>query len=245
MGQREQWLGRIAATACAAGLALIASAGSAAAQQGAPAGEELDAGRFAIRVGDRAAGTEVFAIRRVGTKVRAVGRMQVENGGGALWPFEVRMQTNADFEPEIYELRFMEGPTQTVVGRRTETGLLIHSATDAGERFKEFATEPGTLIVEQGTAHHYVLMFERLSRGGAVPGGNVPVLVPSRNMEANARISRIDVTTRSVSGRDVRVARYDVQLDGQQAEVWVDPGGRVLRISMPDSGWMATRTEGE
>ena len=75
--------------------------------------------------------------------------------------------------------------------------------------------------------------------------GEVPVLVPSLNIEGTARVSRIDVTTRSVGGRDVRVARYDVQLDGRQAEVWIDPGGQVLRISMPDSGWLATRTEGE
>lgn len=230
-----------------AGLTLLADPTAlAAAQQTGAAGEELDAGRFEILVGDRGVGTEVFAIRKVGTKVRAVGRLQVENGEDSWWPFEVRLQTNANFEPEIYELRFLAGPTQTVVGRRTEHGLMIHTATDAGERFKEFGTEPGTLILEHGTAHHYVLLFERLTTDAAgALAGTLPIIVPSTNTAATVRVGRIDEVTRSLAGRDVRVTRYDVQLDGKQVEVWVGPGGRILRVSIPATGWMATRTEGD
>jgi hypothetical protein len=232
----------------AAGLALVADPSPLAATQqaGAAAGEELDAGRFEILVNGRRVGTEVFAIRKIGSKVRAVGRLQLENGEDPWWPFEVRMQTNANFEPEIYDLRFLAGPTQTVMGRRTENGLLIHTATDAGERFKEFGTASGTLILEHGAAHHFVLMFRRLAADGAsARGGTVPIIVPSMNTAATARVSRIDEATRTIAGREVAVTRYDVQLDGRQAEVWVGSGGRVLRVSMPDTGWLATRTEGE
>lgn len=230
------------------GLASIIRPSPLAAVQEAAAGpgEELDAGRFEILVDGRPVGTEVFAIRRVGTKVRVVGRLQLENGEDPWWPFEVRMQTNANLEPEIYELRFLAGPTQTVNGRRTENGFLIHTATDAGERFKEFGTEPGTLILEHAAAHHFVLLFRRLAADGTgAQSGTVPIIVPSRNTAAKADVRRIDETTQTVGDREVEVTRYQVQLDGRQAEVWVDAGGQVLRVSMADMGWQATRTEGE
>ena len=163
MGQHEGGGVRLLRLIAVAAMTLMVDSSPAPAQQaGAGATEELDAGRFEIRVDGRPVGTEVFAIRRVGTKVRSVGRLQVENGEEAWWPFEVRLQTNTDLEPEISELKFMAGPIQTVVGRRTENGLLIHTATDEGERYKEFGTEAGTIILEHGTAHHFVLMFRRL-----------------------------------------------------------------------------------
>jgi len=232
----------------AAGLALSADPSPLAATQqaGAGPGEELDAGRFEIMVSGRPIGTEVFAIRKVGTKVRAVGRLQVEDGEDPWWPFEVRMQTDANFEPEIYDLRFLAGPIQTVMGRRTENGLLIHTATEAGERFKEYGTASGTLILEHGAAHHFVLMFRRLPTDAAgALGGTLPIIVPSTNTTGTARVGRIDEVTRTIAGQDVRVTRYEVQLDDRQAEVWIGPGGRVLRVSIPDTGWQATRTEGE
>ncbi len=231
-----------------AGLTLIADPSPLAATQqaGAAADEEIDAGRFEIVVNGRRVGTEVFAIRKVGTKVRAVGRLQLEKGEDPWWPFEVRMQTNADLEPEIYDLRYLAGPTQTVIGRRTENGLMIHTATGAGERFKEFGTESGTIILEHGAAHHFVLLFQRLSpNGSSAQGGTVPIIVPSRNAAAKARVRRIGDATQTIAGREVAVTRYEVQLDGRKAEVWVGPGGRVLRVSLPDTGWLATRTEGE
>ena len=151
MGQHEGGGVRLLRLIAVAAMTLMVDSSPAPAQQaGTGATEELDAGRFEILVDGRPVGTEVFAIRRVGTKVRSVGRLQVENGEEAWWPFEVRMQTNADLEPEIYELKFMAGPIQTVVGRRTENGLLIHTATDEGERYKEFGTEAGTIILEHG-----------------------------------------------------------------------------------------------
>jgi len=225
--------------------AAIADPSLLSAAQQAGAGDEIDAGRFEILVDGRPVGTEVFAIRQVGSKVRAVGRLQLENGEDPWWPFEVRMQTNVELAPEIYELRFLAGPTQTVIGRRTENGLLIHTATDEGERFKEFGTETGTIILDHGAAHHFVLLFQRLAPNGTSPqAGSVPIIVPSMNAAVTARVQRIGSATETIAGRDVAVTKYDVQMDGRQAEVWLDSEGRVLRVSMPDTGWLATRTEG-
>ena len=248
MCQSEAWRVRPLLRLAAVGLALgaVPSPLIAVQQADSGAGAELDAGRFQIVVDGAPIGMEVFAIRRVGTKVRAVGRFQVEDGKDPWWPYEVRMQTNADLEPEIYELRYLAGPSQTVVGRRTESGLMIHTATDAGERFKEFGTGSGTLILERGAAHHFVLLILRLaSGGGGVQGGTVPVIVPSENRATTARVRRLGDATRTIGGRQVAVTRYEVQLDSGVAEVWVDSGGRVLRVAMPDNGWQATRTEGE
>jgi hypothetical protein len=213
----------------------------AAAQQ---SGEEIDAGQFEIRIDGRRVGTEVFAVRRVDSKIRAVGRLQVEQPGGPIWPFEVRLQTNARFEPEIYELRFLAGPTHSVGGRRTENGILIRTATDEGERFKEYGTGPGTLILERGAAHHFVLLFEHLGTGG-VDGRSVQIIVPSRNEVANATIRRKGQTRLSVGGADIATTLYEVSLGGRQWDVWLDSGGRIVRIEMSAEAWQATRTDGE
>ncbi len=227
-------------------LALLSSAGAVAAQQPAAADEELDQGRFEVWMGGQRIGTEVFAIRRVGSKIRAVGRLQLEPGVESVWPYEVRLQTNTRFEPEIYELQFMGGPVRNVVGRRTENGLLVHTATETGDRFKEFATAAGTVILETGSAHHFYILFRRLGADGAPTGRHaVPVLVPTANRAAQAGVVRAGPTKLNIGGRSYDVTRYDVSVGEVTHEVFIDSEGRVLKVAAPESGWQAIRAQGD
>lgn len=231
-------------------LAIVASIGSpgrlAAVQQPGEAGRELDAGRFEIVVGGRRVGTEVFAVRQVGSKIRAVGRLQVEVSEAPWWPYEVRLQTNKRYEPEIYELRFLDGPTQSVAGRRTENGILIRTATDEGERFKEYGTGPGTLILERGAPHHLVLLFRHLGESSSgIDGASLAVIVPRMNSVATATIRKTGQASLTIAGVDVATTKYQVSLDGRRMDVWVDSSDTVVRIEIPEEGWQATRTDGE
>lgn len=218
---------RPALAAVATVLAGLLSVAPVAAQQV----QELDAGRFAILLDGSRIGTESFAIRREGNAVKAVGRITPEPGTD-LSALEVRLQTGPDFRPNSYALRSQGGSVDRVDGVWSGDRLRLHLSTEAGERWKEFLTRGGVVVLEPGVAHHYDLLFRQLPPDPV--GSTVAAIIPSRNEQLTVRVTGSARESVEAGGTTVDAVRYDLEIDGERRSAWLDDGGRLVRVAVPD-----------
>ncbi|MSR19515.1 MAG: hypothetical protein EXR91_00850 [Gemmatimonadetes bacterium] len=201
----------------------------------------VDQGRFAVSFRGASAGTEDFSIRRAG-----LGREEAifANATVALTreglPQEIRPLLRAtppngvasEYQVEVVGADAVDLGLRRVGRRYVAT---IHS--EIGEEQREFPAEPDTWILEADVAHLYY--FLRDAREGSV----TPVVVP------RARI-RLELTAGASTDEDLRVGstvlrarRIEFSAGEDRRTVWFDRLGRVLRVEIPATGYVAERTD--
>ncbi len=214
--------------------ALCACAFSALAAQGVV----VDQGQFSVQLRGRAMGTEDFVIRRAGR-----GREDAifANGTVSLRDQEVRPLLRATppaGEASSYQV--------TVTGRQAIDIRLARDGrryvatlrSSVGAEDREFQARAETRVVELGVAHHY--HFLRTSRTGRP----IPVLEPrSRRLLTLTAGQATDEELR-LGPNVVSARRVEFTSDGDDHRiVWYDRQGRVLRVEVPASGYVAERTD--
>lgn len=202
----------------------------------------MDEGAFTITMGGRSAGTETFAIRRIGmgaeARVIAQGQVQVTLPAGTL-----------SMEPilEASEALSLAGYQNKVTGTREEVFTLAgttdrrfqgRTVSQEGEQVQEYRAASGTILLEDMVAHHYFLLGARLN-GDA---GTVPVIVPGQGRQLQLQYAVTGTETLSLGGTSVQARRVRVEVGEQIRDVWFDERGRVLRVEDPGSGYRAERT---
>jgi len=221
--------------------ALAAIAAIAASPSSAPAQDPnlVDQGRYDIRVGDRASGTETFAIRRQGEGYMAVGRIQLEGAGAWLRSSEVVLRTDGSFAPVRYRFESrVAGDARTVDFARTGTRIRITTTNEEGERVNELLAGPDKVLLEPGIAQHYYFVIRRLSAGG----GALTAVIPGEGREASIRVAEASEVTIDIGGASTAARRWDLTIDGATHRVWSDPDdGRILRVEIPDRSWRSVR----
>jgi len=203
----------------------------------------VDQGHFDIRLGDRATGTETFAIRRQGEGYMAVGRIQLEGSGAWLRSAEVGLWTDGSFAPVRYrfESRVAEAP-RTVSFLRSGTRIRISMSDEQGERVRELLANPEQVLLEPGIAQHYYFMIRRLSAGT----DGLSAVIPGEGGEAPIRVADTSDVTIEVGDRSVEARRWELDVDGTTHLVWSDPAdGRILRVELPDREWRSERRADE
>lgn len=227
-----RWIRRLAAAVAA--LVVLAAPGRAAAQDP----NLIDQGRYDIRLGDRAAGTETFAIRRQGEGYMAVGRLQLEGSGAWLRSAEFGLRTDGSFAPVRYEIRAL-GEPQSLIASRTGTRIRITTTSEEGERMTELLANPNHVLLGPGVAQHYYFLIQRLASGR---GGGVIGLIPGEGREAPVRVVGSSESTVEIGGKPVPARRWELSIDGTTHLVWSDPAdGRILRVEIPDRRWRSVR----
>lgn len=210
----------------------------AAAPQGRP---QLDAGQYALEVGDRRVGTEAFAIRRSGQSVRAVGRVQVDS---ILEPFatmEVWLQTDLEYRPTLVRIQPESGDS-TVVGVQEGNRFRVQITTERGTRFREFLAGSRTAVLEPTVAHHYYLLFRRISDSLSAAGEwSGTALLPSEARSATITVRGGEADSVSAGGRRTSARRYTVEFGDRTTRVWLDGEKRVLRLTGDDGRWAKVR----
>ena len=108
----------------------------------------------------------------------------------------------------------------------------------AGSEDREFQARPETRVVELGVAHHY--HFLRAGR----PGRPIPVLEPrSRRLitltPGEPTEVELQLGPNLVNARRVEFASSEED----DRIVWFDRQGRVLRVEIPSTGYVAERTD--
>lgn len=205
----------------------------------------LDEGAYRVSVAGRTVGTEVFAVRREGRDVRAVGRVRLDTATSVLSSVEVWLQTDTDFRPTLFRLQPQAAGPESYTAAREADRVRLRTTTAEGERYREFLAPEGLAIFDPRLAHHWYLVLrprtETLSDGPV----RVPAILPVRGERTQMEIRRAGREEISLGGRTAEATRYEVTGD-LTATIWTDGDGRVLRLSLPALALSSSRApEGE
>lgn len=203
----------------------------------------VDQGRYDIRMGDRATGTETFAIRRQGEGYMAVGRIQLEGSGAWLRSAEVMLRTDGSFAPVQYRLESrVAGDPRTVNFLRSGTRIRVSTSDAQGERVSELLADPSQVLLEPGIAQHYYFVVRRLSAGA----DRLSAVSPTEGGEAPIRVAGASDVTIEIGGRSMDARRWEFTVGGTTHLVWSDrSNGRILRVEIPDRAWRSERRADE
>ena len=198
---------------------------------------ELDAGRFEIRVQNRRVGVESFRVWREGGEVKAVGLVTLDGSGST--PMDVRLQTDEGFRPTRYGLRAPQSAVTSVDGAWTGDRLRLHITSSDGERWKEFLTPGQVAVLEDGVAHHALLLLQLLPADPV--GARLTVIVPSRGVQSLAVVRSVRPEPIRIGDATIETRVYEVEVSGSTLLIWVDDDGRVVQVAAPDQNRIATR----
>jgi hypothetical protein len=110
-------------------------------------------------------------------------------------------------------------------------------SSEIGEEDREFQARSDTRVLEQGVAHHYFFL-RNLREGGAAH-----VLEPrSRRQLTLVAGPRVDEEIQ-VGPNIVAARRVEFASGADRRIVWYDRQGRVLRLEIPATGYLAERTD--
>ena len=201
----------------------------------------VDQGTFSVRMAGEEAGTEEFVIRRAGLgsgdALFASGSVTMTSPAQqVIRPLlRVRPLTGAADEYQVQvtgrdaaEIRL------GLTGRRYVASI----RSDMGAEDREFQARPDTRVIESGVAHHYY--FVRDDREGR----EIYVLEP-RSRRQLTLVAGATVQEELQLGPNVVSARRTTfSAEGNEDRiVWFDRQGRVLKVEIPNLGYVAERTD--
>lgn len=202
-----------------------------------------DEGSFTVtREGSRI-GREEFRIVR---QPVAGGIEFVARGVGAYGDRRITsaLQTDASGTPLRYQVDVKNG-TETesrLTGQIVRGRFSAQIRTARGEAASEYATGDGTVLIDDEVYHHYFFL-PLGSRLGAA-SAEVPVLAPRRNAQRAVRVSRGGGDAVTVGGQSLAATKYVLSAPGApERTVWLDAGGRVLKVAVPTLGLVAVRDD--
>ena len=227
-------------TACPLVIALaIAAAPAALGAQGAL----LDRGSFRLTVGGQEVGTESFTIRQDGTGPAAItiaqGTVTLDTGSVAQELTSWLRLTPGGGRAVEYRLNILGGAHEQITGAMAGGRFSARIVSPAGEMMREYLASDGAVVVDEGIAHQYYFLAQRAGSTTA----RVPVLVPRESRQVVVTVTPSGSEALDIAGRRIDARHLIVSASGRAThEVWVDADGRVLRVSVPSSGFVATRT---
>ncbi len=204
---------------------LLAAASGAAAQQ-------VDAGQLELRAQGQRVGVENFRVWRAGSTLNAVASIERADGG----TFQVGLQLGADFRPIRYELD--DGERRQVEAIWAGDRVRLHTISPEGERWRELPARGVGTAVEEGVAHHHLLLVQLLRRA---PERAIPVVIPSRARIVSAQLVGERSDEVLVGDRAVAATRYEIRIGDAERRVWLDAEDRLLRVADPSGGREALR----
>lgn len=217
--------------------ALVTSPARALAQTGAS-----DAGTFEILISGYPAGTEEFTIQQTGigenAQVIATARIRLSLPSGTV-ELTPRLRASGFLaDPVAYEVTIGGTSPRRIVGQIGSGRFSARITSPSGEQMREYVASSGATILDEGVAHHYYFLAQR------VRNGTVPILIPRENRQVMATVRDLGEEEVEIRGRTVSLYHLVVQpAGGEERHVWVDALNRVIRVDIPEREYSAVRTE--
>jgi hypothetical protein len=216
-------------------LALIAAVGA------APAVAQttvIDEGTFRLSVRGTVVGNETFTIRQTGTgaatTIAAQGRIVLDTGEQTRALLQVE---GPALRPAAYQIEATGPQRRTVRGQTAGNRFRAQIVSAAGETMREYLISDGAVILDDGVAHHHYFLAVRDAAAA------VPVIVPGQNRQITGTLREGAREAIDVAGQRVTARRITFEPEGLAARtIWADDQGRVLRLAIPDLGYLAERT---
>lgn len=204
----------------------------------------LDEGAYRLSVGGKEVGTETFSIRQNGSGdgsvIIAVGRVVLDAERGQQEVSSELQVAGRSLRPAAYEVRVQGAGAQRITGRVVGGRFSAQIVSSAGESMREYLAGDGAVLADDGVAHHYYFLARRLAGGTA----RVPVIIPRQNRQVIAQVSAVGSERLSVGGQSIEARKLSIVPAGTPERfVWVDAQGRVLRLEIPGTGFLAARVE--
>lgn len=199
----------------------------------------LDEGTFRVSIGGREVGTERFQIQRNGSGAQAV---IIARGRITLDAQEVTASAQLAGEtlrPAGYEVEVRGGNGEKIQGTVVGGRFSARIQSDAGENMREYLVSEGAVLADEGIAHHYYFVLQRLQGGSA----RVPLLIPRESRQVTATVEAAGSEEIRIGGQSVTARKVTVRpAGGAERIVWADAQGRILRVQVPANQYVAERT---
>lgn len=209
--------------------------------QRAAAQAVVDEGTFRLFLRGSEAGSETFSIRQsgVGESVVTVaqGRIVMDTAGVEELTTSLEVQGPV-LRPSGYQVSLRGAEQRRIAGRMLGGRFSAKIVSPAGEMMREYIASEGAILVDEGVAHHYYF----LPRRGETAEFDVPLLIPRQNRQVSAHVTLVGSETVRIGDRSIPARHFRIVPSGAGArDVWVDEQGRVLRVEIPDRGYVAER----
>ena len=201
----------------------------------------LDEGSFRLRVGGQVVGTETFLIRQNGTGENAVviatGKVVLDTArAGQELRAELQMAGPA-LRIAAYQVNVTGNQREQIAGTVVGSRFSAKIISSEGEMMREYLSSDGAVVADEGVAHHYYFLAQRVGSESA----RVPVVIPRRSQQVMAQVSSRSGET-TIDGLSVPARHLVVTVTGgPERHVWVDARGRVLRLEIPSRNFVAER----
>ena len=193
----------------------------------------IDRGAFRLSVAGREIGRDSFQIGRAGADGRVVAQGWVELEDRRLVTV---LETSAAHTLLSYQATVSGGEAARYGATVSARRLYLTTVSPAGEQTREARYREGAVVLEQSVAHHYYFAG-KLAREGAV----LPVIVPRPLEQPGFDVGPTVSERVRVGGQEVDARRLSLSARGEERRVWLDAQGRVLRVEIPSTGFLAER----
>jgi len=202
----------------------------------------VDEGSFRLTVNGEIVGREEFSIRRVGRGeearliLRGAIEMDLPSGRRALTP--ALEATGGNMAVTAYQLKVTGAKNSEIYVSRSGQRYLAKVISSQGEEVREFRAGPGSVLIDRDVAHQHHLLLPFLNGGSDV---SLTLLEPEAGQQVRMTLSfqgdeEVRVGTELVQGRHYRLSGGEATRD-----VWFDGQGRILRVAVPQRGYLAER----
>ena len=203
-------------------------------------GRTIDEGTFVITRNGALAGRESFRIVRTpsasGDVYRATAQLAL--GDQRVVP---TLSVDSTGAPLSYDVAVQEGPDRQVrlQGRARPGRFSAMLRTRDGESTKEYLVPSSVVVLDDDIAHQ--LYFVTMGRRA---GGPVTILDPRSNAQTVATLESRGAGSVEIAGKSIPALHFALSATGlARREFWVDDGGRVLKVAVPERGLVALRDE--
>lgn len=202
----------------------------------------VDEGAFRIRMGNQVVGREEFSIRRVGRgqEARLIlrGSVGMDLPEGRLRLAPAMEATGEDMTVTAYQLKMSGTRESEIYVTRSGRRYMAKVLSTEGEEVREFRAGPGSVLMDPNIAHQHHLLLPFLNGPEQI---SLTILSPENGEQTRMTLSEmgeeeVHVGTELIQGRHFR-------LDGEapSRDIWFDEQGRVLRVAIPSTGYLAER----
>ena len=203
----------------------------------------LDHGTFRLTLAGQEVGSESFTIRQDGTGAAAVtvaqGTVALDTGKVAQALTSWLRMSSAGARPAEYRLNVQGSAQEQITGSVAGGRFSARIVSPAGEMMREYLASDGALVVDEGLVHQYYFVAQRAGSAST----RMALLIPRENRQVLATVTAAGTEPIEIGGRRVDARQLRVSGAGlPERQLWIDGQGRVLRLSIPSRGFVATRT---
>ena len=198
----------------------------------------VDEGTFTIARGGTPVGRESFRVIRAPAPG---GQVYQATGTSVIGEVKAtsRLGTDSVGRPVAYESEVTERGqlVQRLRGRGRPSRFSTLVQTRTGESAREFVLPNGTLLLDEHVFHHF--FFVAL----AAHSTEVVVISPRTAQQVAMRLEPLAEESVEVGGRTLAARRFSLTSGASPSHVWVDGQGRLLKVEIPERGFVALRDD--